>query len=88
VSVSTIEDRRYEVLFCNGRVLLYPNKGSSVTSSKVFGIRHEKLYKLMFQLARALMHSTNNNDIYIIMGLITSWGSEDIDRDCDWSAKV
>jgi hypothetical protein len=62
VSVSTIEDRGYEVLFRDGHVLLYP-KGSSITSTKVIGIRHEKLYKLMFHPARALMHSTNNNDL-------------------------
>jgi hypothetical protein len=62
VLVSTIEDRGYEVLFRDGHVLLYP-KGSSITSTKVIGIRHEKLYKLMFQPARALMHSTNNNDL-------------------------
>jgi hypothetical protein len=47
VSVSSIEERGYEVLFCDRQVLLYP-KGSSITSSKVIGTRHEKLYKLMF----------------------------------------
>jgi hypothetical protein len=62
VSVSTIEDRGYERLFCDGHVLLYP-KGSSVTSAKVIGIRHEKLYKFMFQPARALMHSTSRSDL-------------------------
>jgi transposase InsO family protein len=29
----------------------------------VIGTRHEKLYKLMFQPARALFHSTNNSDL-------------------------
>jgi hypothetical protein len=62
VSLSIIEDRGYEVLFHDGHVLLYP-KRSSVTLAKVIGMLHEKLYKLMFQLARALMHSTNNNDL-------------------------
>jgi hypothetical protein len=37
VSVSTIEDRGHEVLFRDGKVLLYP-KGSPVTSAKVIGI--------------------------------------------------
>jgi hypothetical protein len=37
ISVSTIEDRGYEVFFHDGHVLLYP-KGSSVTSTKVIGI--------------------------------------------------
>jgi hypothetical protein len=54
VSVSTIEDRGYEVLFHDGRVLLYP-KGSSITSAKVIGIQKEKLYKLMFQPTRAMI---------------------------------
>jgi hypothetical protein len=29
----------------------------------VIGTRHEKLYKLLFQLARALIHTTNNSDL-------------------------
>jgi hypothetical protein len=62
ISVSIVEDRGYEVLFRDGHVFLYP-KGSSVTSAKVIGIRHEKLYKLMFQQAKALMHSTNTSDL-------------------------
>jgi hypothetical protein len=33
VSVSTVEDRGYEVLFHDGHVLLYP-MGSSITSAK------------------------------------------------------
>jgi hypothetical protein len=36
ISVSTIEERGYEVLFCDGRVLLFP-KGSSITLAKVIG---------------------------------------------------
>jgi hypothetical protein len=60
VLVSTIEEKSYEVLFCDGQVLLFP-KGSSITSAKVIGTRHERLYKFLFQLVRALIHSTNNN---------------------------
>jgi hypothetical protein len=62
VSVSAIEERGYEVLFRDGQVLLFP-KGSSITSAKVIGTRHEKLYKLMFQPASALCHSTSSNDL-------------------------
>jgi hypothetical protein len=47
LSVSSIEERGYEVLFRDGHVLLFP-KGSSITSTKVIGTRHENLYKLMF----------------------------------------
>jgi hypothetical protein len=53
VSVSAIEERGYEVLFRDGKVLLFP-KGSNITSAKVIGTRHEKLYRLMFQPTRAL----------------------------------
>jgi hypothetical protein len=47
ILVSNIEERGYEVLFCDGHVLLFP-KGFSITSAKVIGTRHEKLYKLMY----------------------------------------
>jgi hypothetical protein len=62
VSISTIEDRGYEVLFLDWKFLLYP-KGSFISSAKVIGIQHENLYELMFHPPRALMHSTNNNDL-------------------------
>jgi hypothetical protein len=48
VLVSTIEEKRYEVLFCDGKVCLFP-RGSSITSAKVIGTRHERLYKFLFQ---------------------------------------
>jgi hypothetical protein len=62
ISVSTIEERRYEVLFHDGQVILFP-KGCSITSGKVIGTRHEKLYKLIFQPAGTLYHTTSNNDL-------------------------
>jgi hypothetical protein len=62
VSVFAIEERGYEVLFHDGQVLLFP-KGSNITSAKVIGTQHEKLYKLMFHLASALCHSTSSNDL-------------------------
>jgi hypothetical protein len=42
VSVSFIEERGYQMLFHDGQVLLFP-KGSSITSAKVIGARHEKM---------------------------------------------
>jgi hypothetical protein len=36
---------------------------SSITSAKVIGTRHEKLYTLMFQSMRALFHSTSRSDL-------------------------
>jgi hypothetical protein len=60
VSVSTIEEKGYEILFHDGQVLLFP-RGSSITSAKVIGTRHERLYKFLFQPVRALIHSTSNS---------------------------
>jgi hypothetical protein len=60
VSVSTIEEKGYEVLFRDGQVLLFP-RGSSITSAKVIGTRHERLYKFLFQPVRALIHSTSSS---------------------------
>jgi hypothetical protein len=62
VSFSAIEEMGYEVLFHDGKVLLFP-MGSSITSEKVIGTRHEKLYKLMFQPVRALIHTTSSSDL-------------------------
>jgi hypothetical protein len=62
VSVSAIEERGFEVLFYDGQVLLY-QKGSSITSAKVIGTRHENLYELMFQPARELIYTTSSSDL-------------------------
>jgi hypothetical protein len=62
VSFSAIKERGFEVLFHDGQVLLYP-KGSSITSAKVIGTRHKKLYKHMFQPVRALIHTTSSSDL-------------------------
>jgi hypothetical protein len=47
ISVFAIEENQYEVIFQDGDVLLHPN-GSSLTSTKMIGIRHGKLCRLMF----------------------------------------
>jgi hypothetical protein len=47
-------------LFYDGQLLLFP-RGSSITSAKVICTRHERLYKFLFQPARALIHSTNSS---------------------------
>jgi hypothetical protein len=62
VSVSTIDKKGYEVLFRDGQVLIFP-RGSSITSTKVIGTRHERLYKFLFQPVRALIHTTSNSDL-------------------------
>ena len=62
VSVSSIEDRGYEVVFRGGQVLLYP-KGGSITSARVIGIRQGKLYRLVFESVGALTCSTSSRDL-------------------------
>ena len=47
ISVSTIEDRGFEVRFREGRVYILP-RGASFASAKVIGTRCGKLYKLDF----------------------------------------
>jgi hypothetical protein len=61
VLVSTIEEKGYEILFSDGKVLLFP-RGSSITLAKVIGTGHERLYKFLFQPMRALIHSTSSNN--------------------------
>ena len=47
ISVSTIEDKGYEVTFRCGQVIMYP-RGSSIESGKVIGVWHGKLYRFSF----------------------------------------
>ena len=54
ISVSTIEDRGFEVRFYEGHVYILP-KGASFASAKVIGTRCGKLYRLDFQPLSALM---------------------------------
>ena len=60
ISISTIEDMGYEVVLCDGKVLMYP-KGSSITSAKVIGIQHGKLYRLMFHVKSVPRTSVSHN---------------------------
>lgn len=59
ISVSTIEDRGFELLFWDGKVLIHP-RGSSETTTLVIGVRCCKLYKLDFQPRHALAHSSSS----------------------------
>ena len=60
VSVSTIEDKGFWVMFRDGHVLIHP-KGSSITSAVKISVRSRKLYKLNFQLHHALTHDSSSN---------------------------
>jgi hypothetical protein len=59
ISVSSIQDRGFEVSFRGTKVLIHP-KGFSVTSGRVIGTREGNLYKLLFQPLHALASSNNN----------------------------
>jgi hypothetical protein len=62
ISVSTIQDRGFEVPFRGDEILIYP-KGSSITSAKVIGTRDGKLYRLSFQPLHALASSSSSSQL-------------------------
>jgi hypothetical protein len=59
ISVSTLEDKGYEINFRNGRVFVRPT-GSSEKMDMMIRVREEKVYKLQFQPGRALVSTTTN----------------------------
>ena len=59
ISMSTVEDKGYEVTFRSGQVIMYP-KGSLVESGKVIGVRHGRLYRFSFQSVGALVSSVED----------------------------
>jgi len=62
VSVSCIEDKGYNVLFDDGRVLLYPKDGSTL-DSRLIGVRHERMYRMVFEATGALACMTSDRDL-------------------------
>jgi hypothetical protein len=60
ISMSTIENKDYEVTFRGGQVIIYPI-GSSIESGKVIGVRHGKLYRFAFQSVGALVSSVEDS---------------------------
>jgi hypothetical protein len=59
ILVSTLEDKGFEVTFGGGKVYIRP-KGSIAKMDKVIGVRIEKVYRLHFEPARALVSSTTD----------------------------
>ena len=47
ISISSIEVKGFEFVLRDEQALVYP-KGSSITSAKVIGVHHRKLYMFMF----------------------------------------
>jgi hypothetical protein len=60
ISISSIQDRGFEVSFRGTKVLIHP-KGYSVTYGRMIGTREGNLYKLLFQPLHALASSSNSN---------------------------
>ena len=59
ISVSTIEDRGFEVRFREGCVYILP-RGVNFASTKVIGTQCGKLYRLDFQPIATLMRSDSS----------------------------
>jgi hypothetical protein len=49
LSVSTLEDKGYRVVFQRGHVLIYP-EGATLDATTVLGVRRGRLYRLLGQL--------------------------------------
>lgn len=60
ISVSTMEEKGFDVTFLGGQVLMHP-RGASITSTKVIGVCSGKLYRFSFQSAGALVSSTSGS---------------------------
>jgi hypothetical protein len=60
ISVSTLQDRGFEVSFRGTKVLIYP-RGCSIDSGQVIGVREGDLYRLLFHPLLALVASSDNS---------------------------
>ena len=60
ISVSTLEDKGYQVKFRDHRVYIRP-KGSDRSLDRVIGIRSRKVYRLHFEPAKALVSSNSSS---------------------------
>ena len=60
ISVSTLEDKRYQVKFRDHRVHIRP-KGSDRSLDQVIGRRSGKVYILHFEPAKALVSRNNSS---------------------------
>jgi hypothetical protein len=60
ISVSTLQDRGFEVSFRGTEVLIYP-QGCSIDSRQVIGVREGDLYRLLYQPLLALVASSDSN---------------------------
>ena len=63
ISVSTLEDKRYQVKFRDHRVYIRP-KGSDRILDQVIGRRSGKVYRLYFEPAKALVVSSSQGELW------------------------
>jgi len=56
LSISSLEDKRDRVGFIDGKVVVW-GKGSSIDQAKVIGIREGRLYRLIYPINQALVHT-------------------------------
>jgi len=73
VSVSTLEDKGYEVFFKDRRAYIKP-RGLSMGSEQVIGVRKDKLYKLQFDSHYALARSNSTRDYELWHGRVAHLG--------------
>ena len=59
ISISTLEDKGYQVKFRDHRVYIRP-KGSDRSLDWVIGIRSGKVYRLQLEPTKALVSSNNS----------------------------
>ena len=52
--VLALEDKGFEVIFWDRKTYIHP-KGSSFSLEKVIGVKKNKLYRLQFKLASAML---------------------------------
>jgi hypothetical protein len=57
VSISSLEDKGYKVIFSKGKFLAW-HKNSSMDSARVIGVRENSLYILIVRPVQALLHDT------------------------------
>jgi len=59
ILVSTLEDKGYQVNFCDGKVFVRPT-GSGTKMDRIIGVQEEKVYILEVEPTRALVSTTTD----------------------------
>jgi hypothetical protein len=88
ISVSTLEDKGFEVTFRGEKVYILP-KGSTTKMDKVIGVCSENVYRLHFEPAKALVSSiTDLSELWHRQnGTFAFWCVESFETDTYMSAQ-